>query len=146
QFATALAERVAGWFNASGRLRIMHGGQLRPLALRDIAILCRTNTDAAQIAKALSTRGLPVSLAESGLLATPEGRLAIACLRRLADPSDTLATAEIIALQGSATPVSWLEQRLEYLARLANTPEAVRVDRWGVDEPFAHPVVQALEK
>ena len=42
--------------------------------------------------------------------------------------------------------MSWLEQRLEYLARLANTPEAVRVDRWGVDEPFAHPVVQALEK
>jgi ATP-dependent helicase/nuclease subunit A len=113
QFSKTLAERVTGWLNASRRLLIMDGAQLGPLELRDIAILCRTNTDAAQMAGALSMRGLPVSLAESGLLATPEGRLAIACLRRLADPADTLATAEIIALQGSVTPESWLEQRLE---------------------------------
>ena len=40
----------------------------------------------------------------SGLLSTPEARLAMACLRRMADPDDTLATAEIIALEAKHRP------------------------------------------
>ena len=74
-------------------------GQLRPLQKRDIAILCRTNEGAAAVAEALQERGLPVTLGTSGLLSTPEARLTMACLRRMADPDDTLATAEIIALE-----------------------------------------------
>ena len=83
--------------------------------MRDIAILSRTNEGAVTVAKALQERGLPVTLGTSGLLSTPEARLTMACLRRMADPDDTLATAEIIALETGHPPEQWLEDRLRYL-------------------------------
>ena len=69
------------------------------------------------VAEALQVRGLPVTLGTSGLLSTPEARLAMACLRRMADPDDTLATAEIVALEADIRPEQWLEDRLKYLGR-----------------------------
>jgi ATP-dependent helicase/nuclease subunit A len=45
----------------------------------------------------------------------------MACLRRMADPADTLATAEITALETGHktghTPEQWLGDRLRYLSR-----------------------------
>ena len=52
----------------------------------------------------------------AGLLETPEVCLARACLRRLNDPSDTLATAEIRALGACEEPEVWLADRLRWLA------------------------------
>jgi ATP-dependent exoDNAse (exonuclease V) beta subunit len=148
QFAATLAERVTQWLDSPDRPRIAdrESQQPRLLELRDIAILCRTNDDAARLAGSLSARGFPVNLAESGMLATPEGRLALASLRCLADPADTLAVAEIIALQATLAPEQWLEQRLVYLEQLAELPESSRADRWGLEEPFTNPAVQALER
>ena len=74
------------------------------------------------------------------MLATPEARLVLACLRRLADPDDTLATAEVIALQATVPPEEWISQRLDYVAQ-----HSEGTDRWAVEEPHAHPAVKALE-
>ena len=52
----------------------------------------------------------------AGLLKTPEVCLARARLRRLSDPSDTLATAEIRALGSCEEPEVWLTDRLRSLA------------------------------
>jgi ATP-dependent exoDNAse (exonuclease V) beta subunit len=49
------------------------------------------------------------------LLATPEGALAMACLRRLIDPLDTLASAEILSLTHCDNPEDWIAQRMAYL-------------------------------
>lgn len=147
QFAAALTERVAQWLANPPRVEARNG--IRSLEPRDIAVLCRTNDDAAEIAASLSARGLPVSLVQSGLFATPEGRLGLACLRRLADPQDTLATAEIIALQGTLAPEQWLEHRLNYLDQLRQkraSAEGHVADRWGADEPYTHPAIQAIER
>jgi ATP-dependent exoDNAse (exonuclease V) beta subunit len=73
-----------------------------------------------------------------GLLSTPEACLAIACLRRLADASDTLASAEIIALSDGGEPESWLENRLGYIA--AGKPWHL----WGEVEGFEHPVLASI--
>lgn len=116
----------------------------RPIRPRDLAVLCRDNGGAAQVAGKLVTAGFAVSFSRAGLLATPEAMLALACLRRLADPRDILATAEILALQGATEPESWLENRLEYLA--ARAGHAGEADRWGMEPPLAHPAVIALHE
>jgi len=65
----------------------------RPLRIGDIAVLCRTNTEVARFAAALSREGLPVAVARQGLARTPHVELAIAAYRWIADPSDRLAVS-----------------------------------------------------
>jgi ATP-dependent exoDNAse (exonuclease V) beta subunit len=120
--------------------------QFRPVELRDIAVLCRTNQAAANIAEKLTQRGYAVTLSQDGLLATPEARLALACLRRLADPTDSLASAEIVALESAQQPEEWLENRLEYVARHRQETERIGNDRWGLEGDFVHPAIVALEQ
>lgn len=92
------------------------GNQSRPVRYADIAILVRTNTEVTATAAALQRAGIPSATAQPGLLATPEATLAMACLRRLNDPSDTVATAEIVSLAECAEPEMWVADRLRYLA------------------------------
>ena len=120
--------------------------QFRPTELRDIAVLCRTNQAAATVAEKLTQRGYAVTLSQDGLLATPEARLALACLRRLADPTDSLASAEIVALEATQQPEEWLESRLEYVTRHRQETERIGNDRWGLEGNFVHPAIVALEQ
>jgi ATP-dependent helicase/nuclease subunit A len=119
---------------------------LRPAEPRDVAVLCRTNQAAATIAAKLTQRGYAVTLSQNGLLATPEATLALACLRRLADPTDSLASAEIVALEAAKHPEEWLESRLEYVTRQRQKAERIGSDRWGFEGDFVHPAIVALEQ
>jgi len=145
-FWTTLAERIAKLFEAKTpqQVRDRATGQWRDLEPRDVAILCRKNDEATTVAGKLFTRGLSVNLEQAGLFATPEVRFALACLRRLADPQDSLATAEIVAMSGSLAPEVWLTQRLDYLASHKKTPGQAG-DDWGVAPPHNHPIITALE-
>jgi ATP-dependent exoDNAse (exonuclease V) beta subunit len=86
-----------------------------------------------------------VTLAQPGLLATPEARLALACLRRLADPSDTLAAAEVVALEGAHPPEQWLQNRLEYVASRETDGGKRGEDRWGLEPEFVNASLAALD-
>lgn len=142
QFAEVLAEIVRQQLAGNPVVdRTSH--QLRPVTPRDVAVLCRTNDAATDVAEALRSLGVPVALAAPGLLATPEACLGLACLRRLADPKDSLAAAEIVALTGGGDIGPWLENRLAYVAGPLATEGAQ--DRWGLEAPFVHPVLLALE-
>ena len=110
----------------------------RPVRYEDIAVLARMNVTVKQLADAMSAIGIPVQIDRTGLLSTPEACLALACLRRMADPTDTLATAEIIALSDGKEPEDWLQNRLEYLE--AGHPGQL----WGEHDGFEHPVIKAL--
>ena len=55
------------------------------------------------------------STEQPGLLGRPEIILALACLRRLNDERDTIATAEIVSLTECADPEVWLAERLAWL-------------------------------
>jgi ATP-dependent exoDNAse (exonuclease V) beta subunit len=90
-------------------------GSQRAVDYGDIAVLCRTNARLIGIADACAQAGIPVAFKRSKLLQTPEGALAMACLRRLADPRDSLASAEIRTLIDSESPEDWLAERLEFL-------------------------------
>lgn len=79
-------------------------------------MLVRTNAEVATTAEALKRAGIPCATAQAGLLSTPDAVLAMARLRRLNDPNDTLASAEIISLADSVDPEVWVADRLRYLA------------------------------
>ena len=106
----------------------------RKVQWKDIAVLCRTNTDAATLASCCARIGIPVSLERSGLVETAEISLVLACVRRLIDPSDSLASAEIISLSTGKTPENWLEERL-------NAVENNKHYEWNDD---ANPVLKKL--
>lgn len=101
----------------------------RAATYSDIAILCRTNVNLNEIAAALSDAKLPIRYKRPGLLGTPEGCLAMACLRRLIDPLDTLASAEIQALSRCGNPEEWIAQRIAFLQE----PDA-RATHWLEDD------------
>ncbi len=120
--------------------------QYRPAQFSDIAVLCRTNDDARRVAEVLMQQGYTVSLASSGLLQTPEALFAMACFKRLLDPSDTLATAEIIALEGKMAAEEWLENRLAYMEKARVENADARGAQWGLEGDFIHPIIVSLEK
>ncbi len=140
QLVQCIAAGVNGLLKSGIQTQDRDSGEIRAITAGDIAILCRTNPFAEKIAGALLEAGLTVSRETSGLLSTPEASLAIACLRRLMDPRDTLASAEIIALEGTRTAEEWLQNRLEWLA-LAGNEDA----QWGLSGELVHPALVALE-
>jgi ATP-dependent helicase/nuclease subunit A len=143
QASQALAEGIARLLANRYQIEDRNTGQLRSVELRDVAVLCRTNEGAAKVADALRVRGFQITLGTSGLLSTPEVRLAMACLRRMADAVDTLATAEIIALEGDSAAEHWLEDRLEYLS---DHPEDREGRSWGLTSPLVNHAVAALHE
>jgi ATP-dependent exoDNAse (exonuclease V) beta subunit len=111
---------------------------VRPVHYGDIAILSRSNEGVKQIAGALRAGGVPWATQQPGLLRTPEATLALACLRRLNDPGDTIASAEIIALADSVEPETWLADRLRSMAA-GEDPE-----RWRESGASAHPILARI--
>jgi ATP-dependent helicase/nuclease subunit A len=140
QAAHAIAEGIQAMLASPVQVQDKDTNLLRPLRKRDVVVLCRTNPNADDIADALTDRGIPVTRESSGLLGTPEAAFALACLKRLADPEDTLSSATIIALSSGATVEHWLQDRLEWLANSDN-----KSGRWGVDGPTANTMLAALE-
>lgn len=114
--------------------------QVRSITYGDIAVLARMNDSVFTIAQALTESGIPTETAQPGLLAKPEAILAIACLRRLADESDTLATAEIVALTSGDEPEVWLQNRLQYVA----ARERKEWSRWLESGSDASPIIRRL--
>ncbi|MBK7249601.1 MAG: UvrD-helicase domain-containing protein [Gammaproteobacteria bacterium] len=114
--AAALAEGIRDLIASTYRIVDPASGVPRPAHYGDIAVLCKTNDRVQAVATALRRAGVPWATQQSGLLATPEAVLALACLRRFNDPRDTLASAEIVSLADCEEPESWLTDRLRYLA------------------------------
>lgn len=139
----ALASGVAQLMNQGTRVVDAGTNILRPLRLGDIAILARSNDTVKNIAVCFRQRRIATSTAQPGLLARPEIVLALACLRRLNDDSDTLATAEIVSLADCAEPEAWLANRLAWLDTDA---PASRWKEEGQDGFEAHPIVATLKE
>ncbi|MBP9735502.1 MAG: UvrD-helicase domain-containing protein [Rhodoferax sp.] len=111
----------------------------RELQARDIAILCYSHSRITEYAAGLHQAGVAVATSRPGLLATPEATLALACLRRLNDSADTVATAEIISLADGAEPEEWLADRLTYLAQ-----QGASKTLWRETGDQAHPLVSLM--
>jgi len=106
----------------------------RPIRWRDIAVLCRSNTKASNIAARLQRSGIPAARRTEGLMSSPEAVLALACLRWLSDDRDSLAVAEILTLEESRDVEAWLENRLAWVAEQSK-------GQWGLDGNLSSPVL-----
>lgn len=138
KISDSLAIGVAGLLASGKKIPDPATKELRLVCPRDIAILCRTHDGIAQTASSLRAAGIPVATSRPGLLKTPEASLALACLRRLNDSGDTIATAEIISLADSAEPEVWLADRLEYLSTGGSKT------LWRELGENAHPILKTL--
>lgn len=125
---TAFGPAVSGLLSRGLSVQDKNSGQLRELRPSDIAILCRYNNNVPQIVHALGRWDIPAAAERPGLLRTPEVLLVLAVLRRLLDPTDTVATATILGLTGSLAPEEWLNDRLNFLS-------GVQVDEQGRNHP-----------
>jgi len=110
----------------------------RDVSFADIAVLARTNAHVRDIARVLNRNSIPSATVQPGLLATPEAVLVMAALRRVLDPSDTVATAEIYSLVTSCDPEEWLQHRLRYI-RSGHDKSL-----WMETGDDAHPALQAV--
>jgi ATP-dependent exoDNAse (exonuclease V) beta subunit len=134
-----LGRAVANLLQSDLQIEDQHTGQLRRIGPGDVGVLCGRNYDVELAVASLSRHGLAASSARSGLLSTPEALLVLACLRRLHDPADTLATALIVSLSDCARPEEWLADRLAYLKN-GGTPH-----HWRAQDAGAHPLVARIE-
>ncbi|MBK8324746.1 MAG: UvrD-helicase domain-containing protein [Betaproteobacteria bacterium] len=107
----------------------------RPARYADIAVLARSNATVLSIAAALTERGVPCSTSQPGLCGKAEVVLALACLRRLVDEYDTLATAEIVSLADCAEPEAWITERLAWLEKGLPPHEWKVVAQEGIRRP-----------
>lgn len=86
---------------------------VRPVRPGDIAVICRKNSGCEAMAGALHRAGLKAGVARSGLLDTPEIKLALAWLKRLVNPNDRLSAAEIKLISGDTSLENLLRQIME---------------------------------
>lgn len=104
----------------------------------DIAVLCRTNKEIDNAVVSLARWGVPSASGRAGLLRTPEALFVVACLRRLQDSGDTVASALIVVFSEGADPAKWLRDRIDYLATDG------KAHLWKVDGADAHPLLARL--
>lgn len=120
--------------------------QIRTVSYADIAILSRANDNVNKIAAELRKQGVPAAIEQPGLLKTPEAILAIACLRRLNDPSDTIASAEIVSLAGCEEPEVWVADRLRLMASAPEVKSSGFGNEWRESGDSAYPLMAKLAK
>lgn len=120
--------------------------QTRPVRYGDIAILARSNDNVDTIAAELRSQSIPVAIEQPGLLKTPEAILAMACLRRLNDSSDTIASAEIISLAGCEEPESWVADRLHLMANAPEMKPSGYGNDWRETGENAYPLLAELAR
>lgn len=137
---SAIAQGINDLVEQQYQLTDKVSGQLRDVRYGDIAVLCRSNARLASLAEACAEVGITVGYKRAGLLATPEGALALACLRRIADKSDSLAAAEIVLLVTGQSVETWLPQRLTHVASEQSNSQ------WGEQGEFVLPALQQLAK
>lgn len=113
---SALAEGIREHIQSGTEVWDTNQKAPRHATWRDVAVLCRDNSEVAELAGYCARIGIPVSMERAGLVETPEISLALACLRRLIDPSDSLASAEVLTLSTGNGPEQWLQDRLNAIA------------------------------
>lgn len=114
--------------------------ELRAIQAGDIGVLCRYNDQVEFAVTSLTHWGIPSASPRSGLLGTAEAIYVMACLRRMNDPTDTVATALVLTLADSTPIETLLADRLQHLA----TDEAKPYE-WLTTGDSAHKLIARLE-
>lgn len=115
--------------------------ELRPIQAGDVGVLCRYNDQVEFAVTSLTRWGIPSASPRSGLLGTAEAIYVMACLRRMNDPTDTVATALVLTLAGDTPVETWLADRLQYLAT-----DGTKAHEWMTKGDSANLLLARLEE
>nr|WP_296336742.1 UvrD-helicase domain-containing protein [uncultured Acidovorax sp.] len=115
--------------------------QLRPIQAGDVGVMCRYNEQVEFAVMSLSRWGIPSASPRSGLLGTAEAIFVMACLRRMNEPTDTVATALVLTLAEGMPVETWLEDRLQHLAT-----DGAKPYEWKTTGHNAHPLLARFEE
>ncbi|MCO6489517.1 MAG: UvrD-helicase domain-containing protein [Phaeodactylibacter sp.] len=129
-----IANSLRQWLDRQPLVVPKGAGQPRAAAPGDVAILCRSNNECQVVAEALHRAGLRAAISRSGLLATAEAKLILACLKYILNQYDSLSVAEILLLASSQPIEDIIESRLEYLEQADNGQARHR--QWAGDDAF----------
>ena len=114
---------------------------LRAIQPGDIGVLCRKHDQVDLAVTSLTQWGIPSASPRAGLLGTAEAIFVLACLRRMHDVSDTVASALVLTLADGIPVDAWLADRLNYLGQ----PD-VKAHEWKTHGKYAHPLLARLEE
>lgn len=114
---------------------------LRAIQPSDIGVLCRKHDQVDLAVTSLTRWGIPSASPRAGLLGTAEAIFVLACLRRMHDVSDTVASALVLTLADGAPVDALLADRLNYLDK----PD-VKIHEWKTHGESAHPLLARFEE
>ncbi len=109
----------------------------------DVAVLCRSNNDCKDMAEALHRAGMRAAISRTGLLATAEAKLILACLKFILNKYDSLSIAEILLLAGNMNTEEIIEDRLAFLKSHETEKPG---HKWGEQNPFIGNLNRLREK
>lgn len=97
----------------------VHGGKLNePVTVirpKDIAVLCRTNSEVKKVVAAMRKYGVPVADAEENIMQRIEVQLAVALLQFVQDPTDKYTIANLFRLLWDKAPEDILADRIRFV-------------------------------
>ena len=96
--ADCVAQRVVTILSDDTYVFDKSKGQMRPAKPSDVAVLCYTASQCADMAAAIRARGLPVRIQADGWLTAPATGAARAALAYASDPGDTHAALRFLTL------------------------------------------------
>ena len=137
----ALGQAVRELLSSGVQVEDKDTKQLRPIQAGDVGVLCRYNEQVEYAVTSLTRWGIPSASPRSGLLGTAEAIYVMACLRRMNDPTDTVATALVLTLAEGMPVEAWLEDRLQHLAT-----DGAKSYEWKTKGDSAHPLLARLEE
>ncbi len=92
------SENIASLLKSETQILPKGEKKLRSIKPNDVAVLCMTNQECANMAKALNRLGIAAAFPRAELMETPEIKLISAILHFLLDRRDSLSVAEILYL------------------------------------------------
>lgn len=122
-YYTILAEKVKSICNSQLKVYETGSKTFRNIRGSDIALLFRDRANMQTMAETLKATGVAVSIASTGFQEQAEVLWMLSLLRLVINPYDSLATANLMILEGAVGNVEELiVKRLEYLS-IKNEPE-----------------------
>jgi ATP-dependent exoDNAse (exonuclease V) beta subunit len=118
--AAALADKVKELLASD--LKVHHDKLDKPVSgiqPYDVAILCRKNTDAKEIVKALRKKGVAVSEPEDAIMQRVEVQLVVTLLQYMQNPTNKHVRADLLRLLEGMRTEEILIHRINYLQELA---------------------------
>ena len=117
-FTNKVAARIKQLIDSDTNIQIKNKNEFRKIQPGNIAILCRKNDECKQFAKALISKGVPVSFVNDDILQQTEVHLVFTLLKFMVDASNKHVRADLLRLLEDVPTQDILQQRLDYLISL----------------------------